>query len=167
VYLSLAHGTSPEVVGLLIALYAAGAVVSASQAHRLVRWRDPVQVVVVGFALEGVAALGIPVLASDALIGAAMFVYGLGNGLISPMQKSLITRNAPAEVRAGVVSLDRMLQQVAKTLGSGAMGVLVLWADVGTVFWVLGSLSLLSVGMAAVLLTRWGASVAPRPISAS
>ena len=66
-----------------------------------------------------------------------------------------------------MVSLDRMLQQVANTLGSGAMGLLVIWADASTVFWVLGALSLLSVAMAAVLLSRWGAAAAPRPVSAT
>ena len=64
---------------------------------------------------------------------------------------SLLTRNAPPDVRAGVVSLDRLVQQVAKSLAPGAMGVLLLVADVVAVFWTLGVLSLVSVGLAAVL----------------
>ena len=63
----------------------------------------------------------------------------------------MLTRNAPPDVRAGVVSLDRLVQQVAKSLAPGAMGVLLLVADVVAVFWTLGALSLVSVALAAVV----------------
>ena len=65
---------------------------------------------------------------------------------------SLLTQNAPADVRAGVVSLDRVVQQVAKSLAPGVMGALLLVADVTAVFWVLGGLSLASIVLAALLL---------------
>jgi hypothetical protein len=112
--------------------------------------------VFVGFVLAGVSVLVIPLLPSTLLVGVSLFVYGLGNGLISPLQKSLLTQNAPAEVRAGVVSLDRVVQQVAKSVAPGAMGALLIVADVTAVFWVLGGLSLVSVALAAVLLGAWG-----------
>jgi hypothetical protein len=65
---------------------------------------------------------------------------------------SLLTRNAPPETRAGVVSLDRLVQQVAKSLAPGLMGALLVVADVSAVFWALGALSLVSVALAALLL---------------
>ena len=34
-------------------------------------------------------------------------LFGLGNGLISPLQKSLMTRRTPAELRGGVIAVDR------------------------------------------------------------
>jgi hypothetical protein len=69
---------------------------------------------------------------------------------------SLLTQNAPADVRAGVVSLDRVVQQVAKSLAPGVMGLLLLVADVTAVFWVLGGLSLVSIVLAALLIGAWG-----------
>jgi MFS family permease len=113
-------------------------------------------VVVIGFLLAGLSVLAIPFLPNDGWVAASMLVYGLGNGIISPLQKGLLTRNAPAELRGGVVSLDRVVQQIAKTLAPGAMGLLLLVADVSAVFWLLGGLSLGSVALAAVLLTGWG-----------
>ncbi len=152
IYLALARGASPAETGLLFGAFAVGAMVTASQVGRLARGRDPADLVFVGFVLAGVSVLAIPVLPVLPLVAASLFVYGLGNGLISPLQKSLLTRNAPSETRAGVVSLDRLIQQVAKSLAPGAMGALLVVADVSAVFWVLGALSLASVALAAGLL---------------
>jgi predicted MFS family arabinose efflux permease len=156
IFLALALGTSAAVIGLLFAAFAVGAMVTASQAGRLARTRDPATLVFIGFVLSGVSVLAVPLLPNELLHGLCMFVYGLGNGLISPLQKSLLTRNAPADVRAGVISLDRVFQQIAKTLAPSLMGLVLLAADVTTIFWLLGALSLASVGLAAVLLGNRG-----------
>jgi predicted MFS family arabinose efflux permease len=156
IFLALTRGTSAVTIGLLFACFAIGAMVTASQAGRLVRGRDPAALVFVGFALAGVSVLVMPLLPNEALQGASMFVYGLGNGLISPLQKNLLTRNAPPDLRAGVVSLDRVVQQVAKTLAPTLMGLVLLAADVTVVFWLLGALALGSVALAGVLLSARG-----------
>jgi MFS family permease len=163
IYLTLTRSTPPVVVGLLFGCFALGAMATASQAGRLVRGRDPAQLVFVGFLLAGVSVLLIPFLPSTALVGISLFVYGLGNGLISPLQKSLLTRNSPPKVLAGVISLDRLTQQVAKSIAPGVMGTLLLVADISAVFWALGAASLASVGLAATLLTATGALRQPQP----
>jgi ACDE family multidrug resistance protein len=163
IFLTLTQGTSPVTIGLLFACFAVGAMITASQAGRLARGRDPAELVFVGFALAGVSILLVPLLPHEALQGISMFVYGLGNGLISPLQKSLLTRNAPADLRAGVVSLDRVIQQVAKSLAPGVMGLVLLAADVSAVFWLLGLLSLASVALAAVLLSGRARAGAEQP----
>jgi hypothetical protein len=129
---------------------------TASQAAVLARGRDPARVVFIGFVLAGLSVLSIPLLPSNVLVGTSLFVYGLGNGIISPMQKSLLMQNAPAELRAGVVSLDRIVQQAAKSMAPAAMGALLLVASVDAVFWTLGGLSLGSIGLAAGLLGARG-----------
>jgi predicted MFS family arabinose efflux permease len=161
IYLALTRGTSPAVVGLLFACFAVGAMVTASQVGRLARGRDPGRLVLVGFTLAGFSLLAIPLLPSELLVGASLFVYGLGNGIISPLQKSLLTRNAPAAVRAGVVSLDRVFQQVAKSLAPGVMGLLLLATDVTVVFWTLGALSVASVALAVAVVATLGRRGAP------
>ena len=64
-----------------------------------------------------------------------------GNGVISPLQKSVLTRNGPRHAIGGVIAVDRMLQQTAKTVSPTLMGLLLLWTDVSAVFWVLGPLA--------------------------
>jgi predicted MFS family arabinose efflux permease len=158
IYLALTRGTSTAAVGLLFICFAAGAMVTASQAGRLVRGREPTHLVLAGFVLSGISVLIIPLLPHEALVGASLFVYGLGNGVISPLQKSVLTRNAPPEVRAGVIAFDRLGQQIAKTLGPGMAGALLLVADLSAVFWSLGALSLLCVALAAPLVfSQWRA----------
>jgi hypothetical protein len=68
------------------------------------------------------------------------------------MQKSLLTQNAPTELRGGIVSVDRLIQQVSKTLSTTVVGIMLVAADLPTIFWMLGALSLLSVVLMAALL---------------
>jgi hypothetical protein len=68
------------------------------------------------------------------------------------MQKSLLTQNAPAELRGGIVSFDRLIQQVSKTVSTSVVGLLLVAADLSTIFWMLGILSFVSVGLMATLL---------------
>ena len=70
------------------------------------------------------------------------------------MQKSLLTQNAPTEMRGGVVSFDRLIQQVSKTTSTAIVGVLLVSASLATIFWLLGILSLVSVILMAALLPR-------------
>ncbi|HLG70912.1 MAG TPA: MFS transporter [Chloroflexota bacterium] len=159
-FLTLAYHSSPAVVGLLLACFAAGAMLTASQAGRISRGRDPAHLLFVGFVLSGAALIAVPVLRTEALAGVCLFVYGLGNGLISPFQKNVLTRSSPPEIRAGVISLDRLLQQVAKTVSPAAMGAIMLVASTQTVFWILGALSLASVALAAVVVRPWSRQTA-------
>jgi predicted MFS family arabinose efflux permease len=163
IYLALAFNSSPAKVGLLLACFAAGAMVTASQAGRMARGRDSAHLLFVGFLVSGLALLFVPVLHTEALAGVCLFVYGLGNGMISPYQKNVLTRDAPADIRAGVISLDRVFQQIAKTISPAAMGALLLVAQAGAIFWALGLLSLASVALAAAVLRPWAAPPALAP----
>jgi predicted MFS family arabinose efflux permease len=156
VYLAFARETPSGMIGAAFASFAVGAIVTASQVGRIVRGRDPASVLFFGFALAGASVLAVPFLPAgglgDGLVLATLFGYGLGNGLISPLQKGLLTRNAPDSLRAGVVSLDRVLQQVAKSLAPAAMGLLMAATSLTLVFWVLAGLSFISVAIAAVFI---------------
>jgi hypothetical protein len=66
----------------------------------------------------------------------------MGNGLISPLQKSLLTRKTPGHMRGGVISVDRVIQQIAKSLSPTAIGLLLLIADIEVVFWSLCGMSI-------------------------
>jgi hypothetical protein len=70
------------------------------------------------------------------------------------MQKSLLTQNAPAELRGGIVSFDRLIQQVSKTTSTSIVGLLLVSTELPTIFWLLGILSFASVGLMACLLPR-------------
>jgi predicted MFS family arabinose efflux permease len=153
-FLVRTHGISTATAGLLYVFFSVGAMVTSSQAGRIAAGRDKANILFLAFVVSGAAVTAVPFIPGVWLVGAALFFYGLANGVISPMQKSLLTQNAPAELRGGIVSFDRLIQQVSKTTSTSIVGLLLVTADLPTIFWLLGILSFASVGLMASLLPR-------------
>ncbi|HWO43693.1 MAG TPA: MFS transporter [Candidatus Eisenbacteria bacterium] len=157
-FLVRTHGTSTASAGLLYVFFSVGAMITAVQAGRLAAGRDKALPLFVAFVVSGIAVIAVPFAPSLWWVGGALFCYGLANGVISPMQKSLLTQNAPAELRGGIVSFDRLIQQVSKTASTSIVGILLISAELPTIFWFLGVLSLASVALMAVLLPKKAAN---------
>lgn len=153
-FLVRTHGISTATAGLLYIFFAIGAMITSSQAGRIAAGRDKANILFVAFAVSGGSVLAVPFIANVWLIGGALFFYGLANGVISPMQKSLLTQNAPAALRGGIVSFDRLIQQVSKTTSTSIVGLLLVGAELPTIFWMLALLSFVSVALMALLLPR-------------
>jgi MFS transporter, ACDE family, multidrug resistance protein len=161
-FLVRAHGISMATAGLLYIFFSVGAMITSSQAGRIAAGHDKANILFLAFVISGASVLAVPFVGNVWLIGGALFFYGVANGVISPMQKSLLTQNAPAELRGGIVSFDRLIQQVSKTTSTSIVGLLLVSAELSTIFWLLGILSFLSVGLMACLLPR-GQTVVPSP----
>jgi len=151
-FLVRSHGISTATAGFLYAFFSVGAMLTSSQAGRLAAGHDKARLLFCAFLVSGIALVAVPFAPGVWLVGAALFFYGLANGVISPMQKSLLTQNAPTELRGGIVSFDRLIQQVSKTLSTSVVGLLLVMAELSTIFWLLGILSLISVALMALLL---------------
>ncbi|HVH89767.1 MAG TPA: MFS transporter, partial [Candidatus Acidoferrum sp.] len=145
-FLVRTHGISTATAGILYVFFSIGAMITASQAGRIAAGRDKANILFVAFVISGAAVALVPSVPGLWLVGGALFFYGLANGVISPMQKSLLTQNAPAELRGGIVSFDRLIQQVSKTTSTSIVGLLLVSANLSTIFWFLGILSFISVG---------------------
>jgi ACDE family multidrug resistance protein len=159
------HGVSTATAGVLYVFFAIGAMITSSQAGRIAAGRDKAQLLFLAFLVSGIAVIAVPFIPGVWLVAAALFFYGLANGVISPMQKSLLTQNAPAEMRGGVVSVDRLIQQVSKTMATSIVGLLLVVVDLPTIFWFMGVLSLASVVLMAALLPRAKPAPAHRAVS--
>jgi predicted MFS family arabinose efflux permease len=153
-FLVRTHGISTAAAGLLYVFFSIGAMLTSSQAGRIAAGRDKANLVFGAFVVSGAAVTVVPFAPGIAWVGVALFFYGLANGVISPMQKSLLTQNAPAELRGGIVSFDRLIQQVSKTASTSVVGLLLVSAELPTIFWMLGILSFASVALMACLLPR-------------
>jgi predicted MFS family arabinose efflux permease len=153
-FLVRTHGISTTTAGLLYVFFSIGAMLTASQAGRIAAGRDKAHILFVAFVVSGAAVSAVPFVPGIGLVGGALFFYGLANGVISPMQKSLLTQNAPTELRGGIVSFDRLIQQVSKTTSTSIVGLLLVSAELPTIFWMLGILSFVSVALMACLLPR-------------
>ncbi len=153
-FLVRSHGMSTATTGFLYAFFSAGAMLTSSQAGRLAVGHDKARLLFAAFVVSGIALVAVPFAPGIWLTGAFLFFYGLANGVISPMQKSLLTQNAPTELRGGIISFDRLIQQISKTVSTSVVGLLLVTVDLPTIFWILGILSLVSVALMAALLPR-------------
>jgi MFS transporter, ACDE family, multidrug resistance protein len=161
-FLVRTHGISTATAGMLYIFFAIGAMMTSSQAGRIAVGHDKANILFLAFVVSGGSVLAVPFLSGVWLIGVALFFYGLANGVISPMQKSLLTQNAPSELRGGIVSFDRLIQQVSKTTSTSIVGLMLVSAALPTIFWMLGVLSFISVALMALLLPR-SAKILPTP----
>jgi predicted MFS family arabinose efflux permease len=153
-FLVRTRSVSTATAGFLYAFFSAGAMLTSSQAGRLAAGHDKARLLFAAFVVSGVAMVAVPFLPGLWLVGGALFFYGLANGVISPMQKSLLTQNAPAELRGGIISFDRLIQQVSKTVSTTVVGLLLVAASIADIFWMLGVLSIVSVVLMAALLPK-------------
>jgi predicted MFS family arabinose efflux permease len=146
--LSFHYGLSAGLTGWLIAVSACGSILTAFFIGRIHRWLAAERLLAIAFFTS---AVGLSLVAAAPplwLIAIAIFLFGLGNGLISPLQKNLLTRRTPIALRGGVISVDRLVQQVAKSVAPSLMGVLLLFAPLAAVFWILALLSIIGTGAA-------------------
>lgn len=141
ILVALRYGASPAISGLLIAASAIGSIMTALGINRIYGRVATEKLLALAFFASAIG-LGLPALGAPLwLIALGMFLFGLGNGLISPLQKSLMTRRTPAELRGGVIAVDRVIQQVAKSAAPALLGLLLLVAPLEVLFWTMTAMS--------------------------
>lgn len=133
-------GVSVVVAGAIVSLKGIVSLLSSTQTGRVAARTDPVLRVVAtllvsgaGVALMG-ASPGLPALL------AAVVVYAVGDGLLSPSQKSLLNRTASVELRGGAVSIATTFQNVGKVVGPSTLGALLIVLGPASAFMVVGVL---------------------------
>lgn len=143
ILVALRYGANPVASGTLIAVAAIGSIATAINVGRIFGRVATEKLLALAFFLSAVG-LALPALGAPLwLVGIAMLLFGLGNGLISPLQKSLMTRRTPQELRGGVIAVDRVIQQVAKSAAPALLGALLLVAPLEALFWTMCAMSTL------------------------
>jgi MFS transporter, ACDE family, multidrug resistance protein len=138
----------------LFTMYAAAAMLTASQMKYFIgRW-ERINLVILSFFVQALSLLAIPAARGFWTLAGILFFFGLANGVISPIQKSLLTQSAPGELRGGLVSVDRVLQTIAKTVAPPIAGVILTVGSIQIVFFTLGAIVLAWVISASFLQMR-------------
>jgi len=123
-------------------IFALGSMMTASAIGPLAARFERVPLVTGAFLVQA-GCLSVAALAQNVWwLGAAMLVFGLANGIISPAQKSLLTQSVPRQLRAGFVSADRISQQVAKSIAPLIAGFIVVFTSIQMMFMVMGVFTL-------------------------
>ncbi len=138
---ALRYGATPVMSGALIAMSAVGSIITAISVGHIYHRVAVERLLVLAFFASALSLAVLALVAPLWLVAVAMFVFGLGNGLISPLQKSLMTRRTPPELRGGVIAVDRLIQQIAKSAAPALLGLLLLVASLEMLIWSLAALS--------------------------
>lgn len=152
--LALRYQASPAIAGLLIAVSAGGSIATAASIGRFRQVRAE-WMLSSAFLASAAAMFPVALGAPLPVLFAATFLFGLCNGIISPLQKSLLTQRTEPSLRGAVVSADRVIQQIGKAVAPLLMGLLLLVAPFEWIFWSLclasgaGAAALLASGLSA------------------
>jgi MFS family permease len=146
-------GISMAKGGFLFTVYAVGAMITSSQLGVLAMRYQRINLVIFAFLIQGICLLTVPAVPGVLWLGVTMIFFGLANGIISPSHKSLLTQSAPGKLRGGVVSVDRVLQNICKTVSPLIAGLILSLRSTEIVFYVLGAIALVWVTSALVLHT--------------
>ena len=84
-----------------------------------------------------VAAFGLPATLPAFLVVAA--VVGAIDGDVSPLQKGVLTRRSPKNVRGGIISFNAVIQNLGKTIAPVTLGALIATVGVRGAFPIAGA----------------------------
>lgn len=108
---------SASQIGPIIAMVPlAGATVS-SQYGRIAGWRHPPELIAIAFVAYGAGLLGVWLAPSPVFIGVALFVFGIGNGLVIPSVDTVAVTLVSDQLRAGMMGLRGSMFWSGQTLG--------------------------------------------------
>jgi len=88
-----------------------------------------------GFFAYGLGSFLLPVSPSITMIFFLMVILGVGDGILAPLQKSLITQNIPAKNRAAIVSINASLQGIGRTVSPIIIGIIMINYGLHWAFW--------------------------------
>lgn len=134
VLLTREFDSSAFVIGLFVSTYGLVSLLAATQSGRLIAARNGVLVMLAGFVVGGVGLMTMGLAPSLPVAVAGVILLSLGTGVISPVQKSLVTQHSPPALRAGAVSTALILQSVGQTAGPFVLGLAGGWMSIATAF---------------------------------
>ena len=121
-------------VGVVIGAISAVKLLVATQARRSVSVSPPRVTFVVALLVSLLVVGAFAAARSFAVFVIVAGALGAVEGVSAPMQKTVLTRYSPPNLRGGVVSLNATAQNLAKTIGPVALGAVVAVADAPTAF---------------------------------
>lgn len=150
------YGLASGEIGLLIAVMSVASASTNAQYGRISEMAGANSLIAIGGILCGGALLGLSAGSHVVLVGLALFVFGVGFGLVQPSLDNVIVSFVPSNMRAGMMSVRTSTLRLGQTAGpvvftlvaSGDLGVSVgytdLFSGIGAVACVSGLLALLT-----------------------
>lgn len=105
----------PSAVGNYVAALGVGGILSAATAGIFAERFRKFTVILTSISLIGVLSIGLAATGNVLLSITAVTLVGMSESLVGPLHKSLLTQNVDEDHRAGIVTLNSVLQNAGKT----------------------------------------------------
>jgi MFS family permease len=110
------YGGSIGYAGLLVGLYSLIGAVVASQSARFTEGLSHSYALLLGFVIASVAYVAFPLAGGLVGVTTLVLLHGIGEGIINPVHKSILSQSVEADVRGGFVTTNAIVQNTAKTI---------------------------------------------------
>lgn len=108
--------------GFLVGLYSLIGAVVASQSARFTGSMSHSYSLIAGFAIAAIAFVAFPLAGGLAAVTGLVLIHGVGEGIINPVHKSIMSQSVRDDVRAGLVTTNAIVQNTAKTITPVVLG---------------------------------------------
>lgn len=146
-------GVTTVIVGIVTSVKAIMSILGSTQAGRLTLRGHTALVAATAFGLMAVGMILPGLVPTLATLVLGSVLLGIGDGVIAPVQKSLVTNLAPAELRAGAISSSSTVQNAGKAAAPVAMSGILATGGAPAVFVSLGVVGI--VGTALLVIVWW------------
>ena len=110
------YGGGQGYAGFLVGLYSLIGAAIATQSARFTDSLGHSYALVVGFLFGSVAFVLFPLAGGVAALTGLVLFHGIGEGIINPVHKSIMSQSVMKDVRVGLVATNAIVQNVAKTI---------------------------------------------------
>jgi len=137
-------GLDVKAAGLLVAIKGIVSFVSSTQVGRLSNKFSTINMIIGGFFVGSLGIIIMGVVPAPIVIAIGAVLYGFGDGIVSPGQKSLVNQLAPEGMRGGAVSVATTFQNLGKVVGPGMIALMLIVSNISMAFTIVGLTGLLA-----------------------
>ena len=137
-------GLDVKTAGLLVAVKGIVSFISSTQVGRLSNVFSTADIIMGGFIIGSLGIIIMGILPIPLVIAVGAILYGFGDGVVAPGQKSLVNQIAPEGMRGGAVSVATTFQNLGKVVGPGMIALMLIVSDISMAFTVVGLTGLLA-----------------------
>ena len=137
-------GLDVKAAGLLVAIKGIVSFTSSTQVGRLSNKFSTIDIIIGGFIIGSSGIIIMGVYPTPIMIAMGAILFGFGDGVVSPGQKSLVNQLAPEGMRGGAVSVATTFQNLGKVIGPGMIAIMLIVSNVSMAFTIIGFTGLLA-----------------------
>jgi len=137
-------GLDVKAAGLLVAIKGIVSFTSSTQVGRLSNKFSTIDIIIGGFIIGSSGIIIMGVYPTPIMIAMGAILFGFGDGVVSPGQKSLVNQLAPEGMRGGAVSVATTFQNLGKVIGPGVIAIMLIVSNVSMAFTIIGFTGLLA-----------------------